>query len=857
MPKHSWHRTGSIVFLAAIAGVTPAMRAVAQEDVWRGGGPEGGWVIHLSQPYGPGGAIFAGTYGGGLLRSDDGGATWVETSSNARDALVWDVALGEEGTLYAASEDRGVLRLDTGAGDFWFDANTGLNDPFQPFGYGVEIHPGDPSRVSASTSSGVRSSRNRGGLWPDSLIVASGGSSRDLLVLEELPNTIHAVTEEQLLIASGWVGLPVAIEAPDVMRAGLEVPNTLFDLERWPGTTDSMLVVDFEGGLLQLRDRTSLVSIGPEFGPGPYARFYRASVAAGATGPVIRLGADRGLYVSEDVGGAWELLQGGLGLEKPEIWAVLPDAGTSSDLLLGSFVHGVLRSPADGSAPWFRERAGMRATWVRSVDAHAGELLIGTAHGGIFHGTDGETWTEVTGALDDVQFTAVHLSRGGTAWLAAGFGGVYRSVDGGGQWAEVLLPAGVDRIDRFVEVMGPGARILAATDDGLLASDDDGATWQREAGTPTGRPGFALAAASAAAVIAAGFDPTPSTGELPSIWISSAPGEWRELELPIGFRGRPRGLSFLQADGSALAVAATPSGGPVVYEIRGLAAGQEPVFTSLAPGLGGRLLFPIDLAGDGPRDVLVLATDFDGLFLSEDAGSTWREWNEGLLALRTEQIALDLAPPQGMRRRALLGTLARGAWVRESPGSVAIAIDGPWIERLEDAVRVEARVGADLRARLRREWAQGSELLATSESGAVLVALEPLAALRALGATRVHWIVEVESMDGWTELARASRDLPEWVATLRNGLLNAAPNPFNPRTAIRWEQEREGEVMVDLLDLRGRVVRRLIRGRADAGRHAVPWDGTDDQNQRVASGTYIVRLQIEQRQFTERITLIR
>jgi hypothetical protein len=152
-------------FLLVLGIVVCSGVAVAAED-WRGGGPEGGWVTRLARPYGPHGPIFASTYGGGLWRSGDGGNTWEETSSNARDALVWNLTLGEEGTLYAATEDRGMLRLDPGAFDFWLAANAGLNEPADPLVYAIATHPGDPLRISAASSNGVYTSRSRGNSGP-------------------------------------------------------------------------------------------------------------------------------------------------------------------------------------------------------------------------------------------------------------------------------------------------------------------------------------------------------------------------------------------------------------------------------------------------------------------------------------------------------------------------------------------------------------------------------------------------------------------------------------------------------------------------------------------------------------------
>ncbi len=65
----------------------------------------------------------------------------------------------------------------------------------------------------------------------------------------------------------------------------------------------------------------------------------------------------------------------------------------------------------------------------------------------------------------------------------------------------------------------------------------------------------------------------------------------------------------------------------------------------------------------------------------------------------------------------------------------------------------------------------------------------------------------------------------------------AAPNPFNPRTTIRYDLPAAGHVELALFDLRGRLVRQLAAGERQAGAHAVLLDGGD-----LASGVYLVRL---------------
>lgn len=73
-------------------------------------------------------------------------------------------------------------------------------------------------------------------------------------------------------------------------------------------------------------------------------------------------------------------------------------------------------------------------------------------------------------------------------------------------------------------------------------------------------------------------------------------------------------------------------------------------------------------------------------------------------------------------------------------------------------------------------------------------------------------------------------------------LLGAAPNPFNPQTRITFTLQEAGTATLDVYDLRGLRVRRLLLADLPAGRHEATWDGRDDAGRGLASGTYVCRL---------------
>jgi hypothetical protein len=65
-------------------------------------------------------------------------------------------------------------------------------------------------------------------------------------------------------------------------------------------------------------------------------------------------------------------------------------------------------------------------------------------------------------------------------------------------------------------------------------------------------------------------------------------------------------------------------------------------------------------------------------------------------------------------------------------------------------------------------------------------------------------------------------------------------NPLRAPAQLRLQLHRSAALDVDILDLAGRHVRRLVSGRRQAGELALSWDGRDDHGRRVSSGVYFV-----------------
>ena len=71
--------------------------------------------------------------------------------------------------------------------------------------------------------------------------------------------------------------------------------------------------------------------------------------------------------------------------------------------------------------------------------------------------------------------------------------------------------------------------------------------------------------------------------------------------------------------------------------------------------------------------------------------------------------------------------------------------------------------------------------------------------------------------------------------------LSVYPNPFNPKTSIRFLAPSAGPVSLEVLDLQGRLVRSFARSVDAAGPVTLSWDGRNADGGAMPSGVYFLR----------------
>ncbi|HWR84222.1 MAG TPA: S8 family serine peptidase [Candidatus Deferrimicrobium sp.] len=98
---------------------------------------------------------------------------------------------------------------------------------------------------------------------------------------------------------------------------------------------------------------------------------------------------------------------------------------------------------------------------------------------------------------------------------------------------------------------------------------------------------------------------------------------------------------------------------------------------------------------------------------------------------------------------------------------------------------------------------------------------------------------------------------PERILPGDFGLNQNYPNPFNPTTTISFQLTEADDVTLDVYNLLGQRVRTLVSERLPAGSHAVVWDGTNDDGEKVATGVYLYRLVTTAGTRTRRMMLLK
>jgi hypothetical protein len=240
--------------------------------------------------------------------------------------------------------------------------------------------------------------------------------------------------------------------------------------------------------------------------------------------------------------------------------------------------------------------------------------------------------------------------------------------------------------------------------------------------------------------------------------------------------------------------------------------------------VGGLFRFTTDLGGGtlssaGQGDVFVARYDSDGAHLSSTSfGGTVTDGIQG--------ISFDASGNLAIAGTFLSTSIDFGGGALTHSGGFG----SDWFVAMFDAggshLFSTAFTGNGQYLIVPRFQASGSLVLYGSGGGNTDFGGGPLASTQ-------FFLAQLEGENSST--ATPARPAAAWLA--QNN-----PNPFNPRTQIRFRLQEDVFVRLDVFDSAGRRVRALIEGVVPAGDHAIAFDGVDDRGRALSSGVYRYRL---------------
>ena len=459
-------------------------------------------------------SVFCGT-NDGIFLSTDGGLLWREilpTIWSVRSIAIHPV---RRSILYASTYGSGIYKSFNG-GASWNTINLGLVSTKVR---NVAIHPANPETLFAATSigGGVHFSFNGGLTWTQVADTTASGGAIEQIQFDLLrTNYIYAATIDRGVIRSTDGGVDWkrinrglrsfrcrSLAVVDTVRyvgtdsAGIWVSSVNDTL--WHQANTGLTDGDVEG-LLSLQGSPSTAWAGTDWG-GIYRTDDRGARWAQLDGGLLKtsgfslavrtsshevyagLGFGDRFWRSGDQGNTW--IRAVQLFSHNSEHGVVADPVNPQTVYLTAYGQGVYRSDDNGLSWFHPDSLGhtLKNLFVRRVVAwpgQSGHLYVGTG-GGVYETTDGAfSWKPDTlGMPASLSIRSLALVPGSPATLYAGSdsSGVYRSTDGGLNW--VATNSGLTSLfvhDLLVDSMR-ALTVYAATDSGVFRSTNRGDTW--------------------------------------------------------------------------------------------------------------------------------------------------------------------------------------------------------------------------------------------------------------------------------------------------------------------------------------------------------------------------------------------
>ena len=120
------------------------------------------------------------------------------------------------------------------------------------------------------------------------------------------------------------------------------------------------------------------------------------------------------------------------------------------------------------------------------------------------------------------------------------------------------------------------------------------------------------------------------------------------------------------------------------------------------------------------------------------------------------------------------------------------------------------------------------------------------------------WLVAISQSQKFIKLVISENlTLSSEVIPLSYSLHQNFPNPFNPKTKIKYDLPKGEFVAINIFDLTGRNVRALENKNQKAGQHTVSWDAKNNSGQPVSAGMYIYTIEAGEFRQSRKMVLLK
>ena len=404
--------------------------------------------------------VFIGTATGGLFKTTDNGNSWNNVSPTSKQITALIVDSQNDLNVYVSVKGDGIYK-STDGGNTWSLVTVGLSDNQIT---SLAIDPTNPMVLYAGGNNYIFRTQSGGLTW--SALTATSNVVTSIAVDKNNHSTIVAGT-------MGGV-----CKSTDGGNTWLWMNNSLGNTKVHSllasSSSSSILYAATEGGLYKSLTGGSSWTL--NYAP-PYQTTINTITANPSNSSELYLGCNGdGIFHTTTSGASWQTIN--TGLFNMNIWKIA--AVNQNILFAGTEVGGVFKSTNAGNS-WSLAKQSQNVYALAVDPTHLNIIYAGTYGTGIYKSQDtGKTWQQCNTNLTNINVWDIAIDPTNTSIIyAATDAGIFKSADGASSWVQAYssflegcYSVAVNQTNHNIVYSGSG------TYDGLIkVSTDGGSTW--------------------------------------------------------------------------------------------------------------------------------------------------------------------------------------------------------------------------------------------------------------------------------------------------------------------------------------------------------------------------------------------